>query len=136
VHLLVHLLVQWPIERVLPALLKRFGSSNDDVVSGALQALQHLTQRGLGKHAGLLQDGSSPAARAAAARDAIEAVAAGLRRLAQAVDMAELVRNMQEAAVGLAQQQQMCRGSSIAAIQPKGQQQQQKRQRKKRRMQN
>jgi hypothetical protein len=116
---IARLLLQWPIQRVVAALLGRLSSSNSKVVLGALLLLQHLQQVA---NQEVRQQGSTSAA--ATGRAVGDAVAAAVRGLAQPADMAHLVRDMQEAAVNLAQQHQVKRGGLRSAKRTTQQQQQ------------
>jgi hypothetical protein len=118
------LLLQWPVNQVLAAVLGRLTSSNSRVVLGALLLLQHLQQ--VPHQRGFQEDGTSAAARKAAACAVGDAVAAAVRQsMAPAADMADLLRDMQEAAVDLARQHQLFRDCRLPAKHQQQQQQQQ-----------
>jgi hypothetical protein len=107
----IRLLQQWPFERVLAGVRSKLSSSNNHVVLGALLALQHLQD---GPAQQEQQEGGNLAA-AEQDTTAADAVAAAVRQMAQAGDMAELVNQLQEVAVGMAQQHQTSRDTPVSS---------------------
>jgi hypothetical protein len=133
-HGWTRLLREWPAERVLNAVVQRLSSSNNQVVLGALMALQHLQEDPNWSPevapAAAGEDTSAPAEASSgttAVHAEAEAVAAAVRELAQVGEMRQVVRGLKEAAVHLAQQHQQLRAgvpSAGCSAQQRQQQQQ------------
>jgi hypothetical protein len=131
------LLLHWPAERVLPAVARRLTSSNNQVVLGALLALQHLQEDrpqrpsvpGSNSSTNGGNSSSTSTADPAAADGALcaqqEAVAAAVRAMAQAGDMQHVISGIQEVAKHLAQQHQQLGAEGPAGVRCTQQQHQQ-----------